>query len=286
MIITNFKIIVGLLVICTFQTLTAKASEIHSAAMGGRADFIRELADDDPFVLHQKDAQGNTPLHLAAAYDHEVVVNEILRYRVADVDEKNNDAETPLYKAARFGSVNIVELLLKERADPFIKNTDKSTIMHAVAMSINQESASIAKRLIGYKVLINAKDSWGMTPLHATARSGNTDVAEVLLKNGADITSEDNLGRNALHWAAESGKAETAQLLLEYNIPLNVVAINSGAPIHLAVEANQSEIVKLLLNRKKYLAITDSNGKTPLRLALELNYREIINILVQLGATH
>jgi ankyrin repeat protein len=51
-----------------------------------------------------------TPLHLAAFYDHQDMV-ELLLANKADINAKNNKGETPLRVAADKGKQNLVELL-------------------------------------------------------------------------------------------------------------------------------------------------------------------------------
>ena len=50
---------------------------------------------------------------------------------------------------------------------------------------------------------MNARGDQGYTPLHYAARMNNTDVAELLLKQGADATLKDDRGRTPLDIARE-----------------------------------------------------------------------------------
>ena len=45
---------------------------------------------------------------------------------------------------------------------------------------------------------INQKDYGGRTALMWASREGYTDVAEVLIQNGADVNVKDHAGRNAV----------------------------------------------------------------------------------------
>lgn len=52
--------------------------------------------------------------------------------------------------------------------------------------------------------------------LHRSAEHGNIEVAELLIKNGADPTIEDNYDDDALNWAQSKGHgAEFKKLLME-----------------------------------------------------------------------
>ncbi len=269
-----------------FPSAAVYADDIHMAAKGGLVGRIRSLAEEDPSVLRQADSDGNTPLHIAAAYDKEMAVAEILSHKIADVNATNHQGETPLYKAVCFAGSKTVALLREWGADPFITTTDKRTLLHAAAISIHKDSPAVARTLIEAGLPINAKEAswWGMTPLHAVARSGNHHVAGILISNGADVSMKDKLGRIPLHWAAEGGKTEVARVLIRHKSPMNLLCANSGPPLNLAVAANQVEMAELLLQEKSDVTVEDANGKTALRLALELNRQEIIALLVQYGA--
>lgn len=47
------------------------------------------------------------------------------------------------------------------------------------------------------------------------AKNGDEDVADFLLKRGADIESKDSHGQTPLSWAAENGHEVTVQILHE-----------------------------------------------------------------------
>ncbi|XP_078594959.1 uncharacterized protein LOC144872546 [Branchiostoma floridae x Branchiostoma japonicum] len=61
---------------------------------------------------------------------------------------------------------------------------------------------------------INARrDSW--TSLHVASQYGQTEVAELLIKNGADLEARDIFDQTSLHVASLSGQTEVAELLIK-----------------------------------------------------------------------
>ncbi|MFC1794542.1 ankyrin repeat domain-containing protein [Planctomycetota bacterium] len=50
----------------------------------------------------------------------------------------------------------------------------------------------VAERLINEGVDVNAKDSFGMTPLHTAVQAGRKDVVKVLVAHGANINEKSN----------------------------------------------------------------------------------------------
>lgn len=65
-----------------------------------------------------------TALHWAAIRDHPIII-KILLSRGAFVDEIDMTHRTPLYLAARNGSLNAVEMLIANNANPSIKTNSK-----------------------------------------------------------------------------------------------------------------------------------------------------------------
>ena len=61
----------------------------------------------------------------------------------------------------------------------------------------------IALMLIIKGANVNAKDSFGLTPLHQAASFGQNLILNILLKNGANLEAEDNLGRTPLACSSE-----------------------------------------------------------------------------------
>lgn len=54
----------------------------------------------------------------------------------------------------------------------------------------------------------------GVTPLHSVAHNGQTKLAELLIKNGAEINAKTKNGETPFFMANEKGFKETAELLL------------------------------------------------------------------------
>jgi ankyrin repeat protein len=67
------------------------------------------------------------------------------------------------------------------------------------------------------KADVEAKDTYGWTPLICAARNGHRDTVEVLLSVGkADVEAKDNNGWTPLIWAAQGGHRDLAKVLRSY----------------------------------------------------------------------
>lgn len=61
------------------------------------------------------------------------------------------------------------------------------------------------------------------TPLHAAATSGNNLVAEILLEVGADIDARTSFGNSPLHIACLNGQVKVCTELIYCNAPIHAV---------------------------------------------------------------
>lgn len=98
-------------------TTPAGETALMMAAIGGQLDFVRQLAERGA----QINRPGWTPLHYAASGPSAEVVGYLLD-RGADINAPSPNRTTPLMMAARYGSEDATQLLLKRGADARLRN--------------------------------------------------------------------------------------------------------------------------------------------------------------------
>ncbi|MVN75643.1 ankyrin repeat domain-containing protein [Hymenobacter sp. HMF4947] len=76
-------------------------------------------------------------------------------------------------------------------------------------------SLDLVKLLLKHKAQVNQPDGFKATALMAAAGKGNKAIVELLLANGADAKAKDDDGKDALALAKEGGSAETVALLAQ-----------------------------------------------------------------------
>lgn len=143
-----------------------------------------------------------TALHWAAINGHpriakmllECGANTNIRKRETQMGMPKN---APLHFAASAGWIDVVRLLLAYGAKVDIKNNHKETPLHEVADTsdttggnplLRRKTFEIVKLLLDSKAEIDAQNDGGRTPLRMAARRGRTDIAELLVKRGADLS--------------------------------------------------------------------------------------------------
>jgi len=93
--------------------------ELFRAVKAGDVARVKELLADDPSLVHARDKDQSTPLHLAAWKDQAEIV-ELLLDGGADIQAHNENfhwGTTPLHAAAHGNNPKAVTALLRRGAD-------------------------------------------------------------------------------------------------------------------------------------------------------------------------
>ena len=153
------------------------------------------------------------PIHDAAMYGNLAGVQAELD-KGMDVNAKDDFGETPLDMALWLnGASETVDL---------IRNHGGKTSKELVALSDAVRTGNIedVKKHLAAGADVNAKTADGTTPLHNAAVYGHTEVAELLIANGANmnaiIASGRNQGKTPLDLAIWRKKNEAADLLRQH----------------------------------------------------------------------
>ena len=79
----------------------------------------------------------------------------------------------------------------------------------------------VAKLLLKQGANIKATDNEGYAPLHLASINGQTEVVKLLLNQGADIKATDNEKCTALHLACMNGQTKVAKILIDKMLSKN-----------------------------------------------------------------
>lgn len=149
-------------------------------------------------------------------------------YKSIDYQDPNDHGNTCLHIACRRGYVDVVEELLKYKANPDLPNEYGNYPIHEAWMfwktdthlrtreeRLDQEdrTAEIVLKLLAYGAWVDARDQKLQTPLHIACRLGTTRTVKVLLTFFADIDVAMKDGLTALDIAEEFEQWETLRLL-------------------------------------------------------------------------
>ena len=94
---------------------------------------------------------------------------------------------------------------------------------------------------------VTVKDKDGITSLHWAAIEGYTEVAVLLIEQGADVNAKNRYGATPLRWAAGEGHTDVVKLLLEQGADVNINVGNKKQPLLFwAIEKGHDDIVGIL----------------------------------------
>eukprot|EP00004_Rigifila_ramosa_P011637 TRINITY_DN2491_c0_g2_i1.p1 TRINITY_DN2491_c0_g2~~TRINITY_DN2491_c0_g2_i1.p1 ORF type:complete len:473 (-),score=102.15 TRINITY_DN2491_c0_g2_i1:636-2012(-) len=242
---------------------------LHDAAYGSKVDVVRKLLQEGADAK-AKDSNGVTPLHLAAEYNPNATICELLIQHGAEVNVAATELSgiTPLHRAAQNPNPQICELLLKHGADVHQTDSQNRTALDFAARSRNPEICAL---LIEKGCDPNRVSQSGFTALHhAASIDPNPKILELLLQHGADVKKTTESGSTALNIAAYADgleQAEFMELLIENGAIVDAPGYKGSTTMRSAVFKEKPGIVALLLKYGARSDLKDDDGITALELA-------------------
>uniref|UniRef100_A0A452H5L6 Uncharacterized protein n=1 Tax=Gopherus agassizii TaxID=38772 RepID=A0A452H5L6_9SAUR len=165
------------------------------------------------------DKYGNTPLHVAARYGHELLISTLMT-NGADTARRGIHDMFPLHLAVLFGFSDCCRKLLS------------SGQLYSIVSSLSNEHVLSA----GFD--INTPDNLGRTCLHAAASGGNVECLNLLLSSGTDLRRRDKFGRTPLHYAAANGSYQCTVTLVTAGASINETDCKGCTPLHYAAASD------------------------------------------------
>jgi hypothetical protein len=235
---------------------------VRQRQKGAKEWFLQEL-------LRLKQQFGWTALHVAARRGQQDRVEQLLR-QGADVNAQADNGQTPLHVAVENEQPEIVRCLLKRKANPNIKDQwDHTPVQSAVrnhfddaVKTLLANGAEVRDILVAAcagredlvkafltrdRTGVNARTSWGETPLHLAATYNHVKVAEALLAHAADVNASSGASKiTPLHRAAFGSGREMLLLLLKHKADPGMKDYYGKTPLEIAEYRKDEEIIRLL----------------------------------------
>ncbi len=171
----------------------------------------------------------------------------------------------PLYAAIQQGSKDMVELLMKNGADPM--KVIRGEGQTAFAYAFNYGRRELVEAMLTKDVNINQKDRKGQTLLHLSLNA-DSSITKLLLDKGATIDERNAAGLTPLHLAAQSGSMAPIKVLLAAKADLTAKTPIGDTPLHLAVA--RPSVANALLEAGAAPNVVNARGDLPLHVALRL----------------
>ncbi|MEW5939870.1 MAG: ankyrin repeat domain-containing protein [Chloroflexota bacterium] len=151
---------------------------VFEAAALGRTTYIVRLLARQPDLVSAFADDGFQPLGLACFFGHLEAAEYLVKAGAPVNTPSNNELNvTPLQSAAAGNHTSIVRMLLKNGANP------------------------------------NVRERRGFAPLHAAAENGNAEIIQALIFAGADLKTRSDDGKRPLDLAEAKGHKQAAEIL-------------------------------------------------------------------------
>lgn len=226
-----------------------------------------------------------------------------INYQIKNQDNDDYDGKTALHFAVMNDNKNCAYELLKNNANPNIKDQYGYTPLHYAA---KYNLLYNSKILINSDADINTTTTKGWTPLMLAADNNSENVAKLLIYKKANINTKNNEGKTVLDMVTERQNVNLSKFIIDPKFTLcdyvnlefedeikelinNKVNVNTPdeenkfTALHYAARNGKTNIVRLLCNSgadvNTKITSTDLYGWTPLMLAAYNNQLDNVKIL-------
>lgn len=204
----------------------------------GANNELKEAVSNNPSLAEIKTEQGISLLQFSI-YCRNREAAEILR---------NYKKEIDLFEAVSLGDYQMVETYLTRKPD--LINTFAIDGFSPLGLASFFEHKKLVGLFLDREASPNvpANNSFKVTPLHSACAVSNFEIAEILIKKGADVNAKQMSGVTPLHSAAHNGQTKLAKLLIENGADVNAKMEDGKTPLLMAEEINNNETIELLKN--------------------------------------
>jgi len=201
-------------------------------------------------------------------------VTEFLDQDLSLVTAKSGDNSATL-TAVYYGAKDVIDVLLQHGA----------TLGYFEAVAVGQ-THKVLDFLNDQPTLLNDYSHDGFTALGLAAFFGHRNIVLELVARGAQVNaiSQNSMKVMALHSAVAHRHTEIADILLANGADVNAKQQDGFTPLLEAVHNSQLDMIELLLQRGANVTLAKDDGQTPLAIAQEEGNGEVIDLLIKNGA--
>ncbi|KAJ2887674.1 hypothetical protein FB639_001147 [Coemansia asiatica] len=185
---------------------------------------------------------------------------------------------TPLHQAVISDDIQIVRLLLDNGAITSLVNSRQLTPLDTCS---NERIARLLTDRAKMQRTILSRDKAGQTKLHRACNSGDLELVNDLINQGADINMKDNAGWTPLHEAALEGHNSVVVALLRHGADFAAKGFGGDTPLHDACANGHYDVVRSLLTVGADPHLKNSKGVTPEGMAREEDQEEVAQLIEQ-----
>lgn len=204
------------------------------------------------------------------------------------INTRNGVGRTMLNDACSNKSIMIASRLLEMGANVNNADQDGGTPLHdAIEAEVKSSKLELVKLLITYGADVNAVSNYS-APLHFAAYSGDTEIIECLLINGADINNQGRCKTETPLMVALGQENKSAvEILLKKGADVNLQNSSNGkTAIHYAARSLNLEMVQLLIRNHADPCVVSKAGSilhSVIYSDIDRSNTEFIKFIIELG---
>ena len=189
-----------------------------------------------------------SPLHIASSYGYLDIVKLLVENKanIDSVDEKGN---TPLMCACENKHEETALFLIHSKANLNIFNNEKNSPLHS---AVRNNFIRIIEEGIKRGCDLNIIDKNDNTPLIEASRIGNTEIIKLLANNRANVNSQNILGQTALYFAVKGQYTDLVIFLLGKGADYRIPTLSKELPIDVARKLGNKEI-EYIISRSVFI---------------------------------
>ncbi|XP_068072373.1 85/88 kDa calcium-independent phospholipase A2 isoform X7 [Danio rerio] len=254
---------------------------LHLACERGDVGCVRELLEECQARTDVKDKNGETPMHCAAKQDSALIIEVLCAQLCAGVNELNAAGETPMHIACRLGRVEVVKGLLGGGARCDIMGNNGFPIH--TAMKFSEKSCAEAILSSSPNQLLAEDPVYGGTPLHWAKTA---EMSRLLLDRGCNVNYLSKTGESPLHILTKRGRFEAAMTLLTHGADANIRGQDGNTALHLAMKLDNMDLIKALMVFGADVEVHNDVGETPGLIAARTSkgFDDIMQVAVAVTA--
>ncbi|CAL8133391.1 unnamed protein product [Orchesella dallaii] len=238
-----------------------------------------------------------TPLHVVATEDFlngkRLEFIQKLIQNNADVNGIDYLLQTPLHLIVRESQqlMDIVELLIKNQANPDATDKNKETFLHVAAQNTTPD---IFHALVDYLVSIkqtgsiNGIDTHGCTAVHYAVQHFELmeQTLEILDQQGFNFNACDGNGNSLILHAIKGGRSRSfIEMLIDFGADVKLLNNAEDTALHWAALYGNISALELLLSLGENLVDVNAknlDGNTPLHTVLKITEKHVNEVVIKL----
>ncbi|PHU09880.1 hypothetical protein BC332_21740 [Capsicum chinense] len=264
-----------------WRVVREKVQKFLEAACSGDVELFKKLAkqlDDGKglagTVADVKDANKRGALIFAAREGKTEFCKYLVEELKIDVNEKDEEGETPVLHAARHGHTATVHYMYSSIFYPFFH---RATFYCALVLFAGH--IEVVKLLLSKGVNVDFQGDAG-TPLMWAAGFCHHDVVKVLLEHCTNLHAQTEDDKCLLISAVAANSLPCVELLVKAGANVNVKAGDATTPLLIAALNGSAEIINCLLQAGADPNAVDKDGDKPIQLAPARGSRAAVEALL------